>query len=82
MSESTRFLLRERDLVVMVLVLVGLYMSLDTPKFSYRIEPAWFLDLRDSLSLKEWIIPAPIVTDLDGDGKKVFNVTHMFNCSR
>ena len=51
---ESRLLLRQRDFLVLVLVLLGLYLSLDNKEFSYRIEPSWFVDLRDTVSNQDW----------------------------
>ena len=51
---ESKLLLRHRDLFVLVLVLLGLYLSLDNRQFSYRIEPSWFVDLRDAVSDNNW----------------------------
>lgn len=69
-AEKKKVLLRERDFFVLLLALIGLYVALDTKEFSYRIEPAWFVDLRESVVRSDWQLPAPRITDLDGDGRK------------
>lgn len=79
MSEPGLF--RKRDLAMLVLVVVSVYLSLfETPTLKYSLEPAWFVDNRDlamkyphlnstrhrTINLDYSLIP-PIVTDLDGD---------------
>lgn len=74
-------LFRKRDLAMLVLVVVSIYLSLfETPTLKYSLEPAWFVDNRNlamknphinstrhrSINLDYSLIP-PIVTDLDGD---------------
>lgn len=47
MIEEVFGLFRKRDVVVLVLVAVTLYISmLDNPTLRYSIEPAWFIDQR------------------------------------
>ena len=64
-------LFRKRDLAVLVLVVISLYLSyVDRPALNYVIEPAWFIDQREaheSQSFDAKLVP-PIITDLEGDG--------------
>ncbi len=64
-------LFRKRDLAVLILVTISLYFSyIDRPGLKYRIEPAWFIDQRESHETQSFdvkLLP-PIVTDLEGDG--------------
>jgi hypothetical protein len=63
---------RKRDLAVLVLVAVSIYLSyFDSPSLSYVIEPAWFIDQRavsdrTGQTLDPRMVP-PLVTDLEGD---------------
>jgi hypothetical protein len=74
-------LFRKRDLAMLLLVIVAIYLSLfESPTLKYSLEPAWFVDNRNlvmkyphanstrhrSPNLDYSLIP-PIVTDLDGD---------------
>ena len=47
MIEEVSGLFRKRDVVILILVAVTLYISmLDNPTLRYSIEPAWFIDQR------------------------------------
>jgi hypothetical protein len=72
---TTGVLLRPRDLLVLLLVAVGLYVSLDGNEYTYHIEPAWFVDLRDSLAKQDWRLPPPLIVDLDGNQHKEIGTT-------
>jgi len=64
-------LFRKRDLAVLVLVVISLYLSyVDRPALNYVIEPAWFIDQRETHESQSFdckLVP-PIITDLEGDG--------------
>lgn len=64
-------LFRKRDLAVLLLVVVSLYLSyVDRPGLKYSIEPAWFIDQREAhetQSFNSKLLP-PVITDLEGDG--------------
>ena len=73
---------RKRDLAVLVLVAISLYLSyFDSPTLNFSIEPAWFIDQKASTSslLKDvnYKMVPPIVTDLEGDGvNEIVMITH------
>lgn len=57
-----------------------LLVTLDNHEFSYRIEPAWFFDLRHTSSpAYKWKLPSPLIVDLNGDQhKEVLLITKDF----
>ena len=81
---SSNGLFRKRDLAVVVLVIVSLYLTMyEAPSLSYSLEPAWFVDNRKfdvknpRVNITRQAIPdvdytklPPIITDLDGDFSK------------
>lgn len=67
-------LFRKRDLAVLILVAISLYLCYyDAPGLQYTVEPAWFIDQRVapvtvlSKEVNYKLVP-PIITDLEGDG--------------
>ena len=77
MIEEVFGLFRKRDVFILFLVAVTLYIStLDNPTLRYSIEPAWFIDQRtenkvssiDNNEPFDYHLLSPIITDLDGDG--------------
>ena len=64
-------LLRPRDLLLLCVVAIAIYQSLNSPSLSYTLDPSWYLDQRRlSSSSSTYQTLSPIVTDLDGDGSK------------
>ena len=68
-------MLRKRDLAFLVVLVVAIYISLDTTSFTYRLQPAWYYDQREATESshyheKPWQMLAPLVVDLDGDDSK------------
>eukprot|EP01041_Mallomonas_annulata_P005268 gene5268-10538_t len=66
-STGTNKVLRKRDVIMLAIIALAIYMSLESNSFDYRLDPAWFLDQRQS-SGGQWKRLAPVITDLDGDG--------------
>jgi len=62
-------IVRRRDLAFLVIFAIAIYISLDNTTFNYRLEPAWYYDQRKSSS-GDWQVLPPIITDLNGDGRK------------
>ena len=67
-------LLRVRDLVAIVVFMVGIYMSLTAPKMNYSFQPAFFLNLANSGASSrlsnDWTLLPPVIGDIDGDGEQ------------
>jgi len=64
-------ILRSRDLLLLCVVAIAIYQSLNSPSLSYTLDPSWYLDQRRlSSSSSTYQTLSPIVTDLDGDGSK------------
>lgn len=58
---------RQRDLIVLVFVVLATYLSFDSAGLVYTLTPCWYM--QDSPSALGSSL-APIITDLDGDGVK------------
>ena len=74
-------LLRKRDLVMLCIVAIAIYISLNNTGLSYSLEPSWYLHQERRLSspsgaegglagYSSYTMLPPIITDLDGDGSK------------
>lgn len=75
-------LLRKRDLVMLCIVAIAIYISLNNTGLSYSLEPSWYLHQERRLSSAPGVgeggsggysiykMLPPIITDLDGDGTK------------
>lgn len=64
--------LRQRDFLLLCIVAVAIWTTLNNAGISYSLEPSWYLDQRkytSPSSSSSSSIP-PIVTDLDGDGRQ------------
>lgn len=64
-------LFRKRDVAVFILVSIALYLSyFDSPGLKYTIDPAWFIDQRETSNTNtvDYKAVPPIITDLEGDG--------------
>ena len=64
--------LRKRDLAFLIILVLAIYISLDTTSFTYRLQPAWYYDQRAATESSHyheqpWQMPPPLVVDLDGD---------------
>ena len=67
----TMGLFRKRDVAVFILVSIALYLSyFDSPGLKYTIDPAWFIDQRETSNTNtvDYKAVPPIITDLEGDG--------------
>lgn len=64
--------LRNRDLILLCVVAVAMYLSLSSASLSYTLDPSWYLDQRkySTAASSEYRSVPPVVTDLDGDGSK------------
>lgn len=60
-------LFRKRDLALLVVLCIVIYLGLDTGTFSYNIEPVWYYDMS---KIQRNHRVTPIITDLNGDGQK------------
>ncbi len=58
---------RKRDIAILAVVALTLYLSTDTTTYNYNLEPAWYFD-QERTSF-QWKSLPPIITDLDGDGR-------------
>jgi len=65
-SPGKNKLIRKRDVVMLGITALAIYISLESSTFDYRLDPAWYLDQRRGQN--RWRQLAPIITDLDGDG--------------
>jgi hypothetical protein len=66
-------LFRKRDVAVVLLISISIYLSyFESPRLTYSIDPAWFIDQNAEIGshgrLVDYNIVRPIVTDLEGDG--------------
>ena len=61
--------MRKRDFGFLAILAIAIYISLDNTSFNYRLEPAWYYDQRKHAA-NEWQQLSPIITDLNGDGRK------------
>lgn len=61
---------RKRDFAFICIVLLAIYLSLDTTTFTYRLQPAWYFDQRSIEAFEPWAQLPPLVVDLDGDDRK------------
>lgn len=59
---------RKRDFAFLVILVLAIYISLDTTSFTYRLQPAWYFDQRGSGD-HDWPQLSPLVVDLDGDDR-------------
>ena len=55
---------RKRDYIILALTALAIFLSLDSPGFSFTLEPAWYIDQKYNSMLP------PVICDLNGDGKK------------
>ena len=67
--------LRKRDLAFLIILVLAIYISLDTTSFTYRLQPAWYYDQRAATESSHyheqpWQMLPPLVVDLDGDDSK------------
>jgi hypothetical protein len=68
---SSRKVFRKRDFAFLVVLILSIYISLDTTSFTYRLQPSWYFDQRAAgLSSEAWPQLAPLIVDLDGDDRK------------
>lgn len=51
---------------MLALVVLTVLLCYDSPNFSYKIEPAWYVDQRER-DFTNAARTLPVVTDLDGD---------------
>lgn len=61
---------RKRDLIVLIIIGIAIYLSLDSSGISQSLDPAWYIDQRKTGWTGDWDLVPPIVTDLDGNGDK------------
>lgn len=55
---------RKRDFIILALTAIATFLSLDSPGFTFTLEPAWYIDQKFNSMLP------PVICDLNGDGKK------------
>ena len=60
---------RKRDFGIVCCMLFGIYLTLDTPSFRFKFEPAWYVDQRFQTMSSSYDVVPPIITDLNGDGE-------------
>ena len=65
---SIHKVLRKRDFIILALISIAFYLSMESTDFSYNLKPSWFLARGNSPS--SWKAIPPVVTDIDGDGKR------------
>ena len=64
MEPASVGLWRKRDIMILALTTLAIFISFDNPGFTFTLEPAWYVDHRSN-----FIVP-PVICDLNGDGKK------------
>lgn len=57
-------LFRKRDFLILVIMGLAIFLSLDSPGFNFTLEPSWYIDQKFKVMLP------PVICDLNGDGKK------------
>lgn len=67
-SNSILKVFRKRDLLAVFLIALSFYLTYDSADFVYEIQPSWYLP-RGKPTVP-WKAVPPIVTDMDGDGKR------------
>eukprot|EP00602_Paraphysomonas_sp_CaronLab_P000131 CAMPEP_0185029850 /NCGR_PEP_ID=MMETSP1103-20130426/16431_1 /TAXON_ID=36769 /ORGANISM="Paraphysomonas bandaiensis, Strain Caron Lab Isolate" /LENGTH=711 /DNA_ID=CAMNT_0027564751 /DNA_START=30 /DNA_END=2161 /DNA_ORIENTATION=- len=60
---------RKRDLMVLCVMVLAVYLSLDSRGYSYSLEPSWYLDHRGKGSEVPYHQVPVLISDLDGDGR-------------
>jgi hypothetical protein len=63
-------MMRKRDVAVIGVVLLAVYLSLQSSHNNYVLEPSWYFDQPMSAGGVMWKQLPPIITDLDGDGSR------------
>ena len=69
-KEQSGGVFRKRDLLVLCLMILGLYLTYDSASFTFTLEPAWYIDQRFKTESTSYDIIPPIICDLNGDGEK------------